>query len=126
MSRDLDALLRDWEFKPGMVQARLVRARSGREVIQVRVDLGMLQIETDGRPDGTRPHGFPTYFDYLRSQAAKADKAPPKPGSLVTARRRFMRAPNQEDAVRGPVAPVRRPRSRLSASTVRPPSTTMA
>ncbi|HEY1375628.1 MAG TPA: UvrB/UvrC motif-containing protein [Gemmataceae bacterium] len=75
MSRDLDALLRDWEFKPGMVQARLVRTRSGREVIQVRVDLGMLQIETDGRPDGARPHGFPTYFDYLRSLAAKAEKA---------------------------------------------------
>ncbi len=76
MSRDLDALLRDWEFKPGIgVQARLVRTRNGREVIQVRVDLGMLQIETEGRPDGTRPHGFPTYFDYLRSLAAKAEKA---------------------------------------------------
>lgn len=75
MSRDFDALLRDWEFKPGMVQARLVRTRSGREVIQVRVDLGMLQIETEGRPDGQTPNGFPTYFDYLKSLAEKADRA---------------------------------------------------
>jgi UvrB/uvrC motif len=75
MSRDFDALLRDWEFKPGMVQARLVRTRTGREVIQVRVDLGMMQIETAGRPDGTQPHGFPTYFDYLQSLAEKAERA---------------------------------------------------
>src|SRR5882757_8442621 len=75
MTRDFDALLGDWEFKPGMVQARLVRTRTGREVIQVRVDLGMLQIETEGRPDGTQPHGFPTYFDYLQSLAAKAEAA---------------------------------------------------
>jgi hypothetical protein len=75
MSRDFDALLRDWEFKPGMVQARLVRTRAGREVIQVRVDLGMLQIETEGRPDGSRPHGFDTYFDYLRNLADEAEAA---------------------------------------------------
>jgi hypothetical protein len=75
MSRDFDALLRDWEFKAGMVQARLVRTRNNREVIQVRVDLGMLQIETEGRPDGTRPHGFETYFDYLQHLAAKAEDA---------------------------------------------------
>src|SRR5438874_6809410 len=75
MSRDFDALLRDWEFKPGMVQARLVRTRNNREVIQVRVDLGMLQIETEGRPDGTRPHGFDTYFDYLQAEAVKAERA---------------------------------------------------
>ncbi len=73
MSRDFDALLGDWEFKPGMVQARRVRVRNGREVIQVRVDLGMLQIETEGRPDGDRPHGFATYFDYLQSLADKAE-----------------------------------------------------
>jgi hypothetical protein len=74
MSRDFDALLNDWEFKPGMVQARIVRTRTGREVIHVRVDLGMLQIETTGRPDGHEPHGFSTYFDYLQAQAARAKK----------------------------------------------------
>jgi hypothetical protein len=75
MSRDFDALLRDWEYKPGMVQARLVKTRHGREVIQVRVDLGMLQMEPEDRPDGASPHGYPTYFDYLKAQAKKADRA---------------------------------------------------
>jgi hypothetical protein len=75
MSRDFDAILGDWEFKPGSVQARRVRVRNGREVIQVRVDLGMLQMELEGRPDGHRPHGFATYFDFLRAKAAKARSA---------------------------------------------------
>src|SRR5947209_2891399 len=73
MSRDFDAILNDWEFKPRIVQARRVRARNGREVIQVRVDLGMLQMEIDGRPDGQRPHGFATYYEYLVSLRDKAE-----------------------------------------------------
>jgi len=71
MSQDIDAALRDWEFKPGEVQARQVEAGDGRPVLQMRMDLGIVQMETEGRPDGTRPHDFPTYFQYITSQAAK-------------------------------------------------------
>lgn len=75
MSQDIDAALEGWDFKPGVVQARLVQARGGRQVIQMRQDIGILQIETTDRPDGTRPHGFATYFDYLRQQARMAKRA---------------------------------------------------
>jgi hypothetical protein len=75
MTQDIDAALQGWEYKPGMVQARLVQARDGRQVIQMRVDLGVLQIETTGRPDGTRPHGCATYFEYLEQQARVAARA---------------------------------------------------
>jgi hypothetical protein len=75
MSQDIDTALEGWEFKPGIVQARLVQAGNSRQVIQMRVDLGILQIETRDRPDGTRPHGCATYFDYLRQQARVADRA---------------------------------------------------
>jgi hypothetical protein len=74
MRQDIDGALQGWEFKPGVVQARMVQAGNGRQVIQLRVDLGLLQIEIAGRPDGNRPHGFPTFFEYLRHQAALADK----------------------------------------------------
>src|SRR5439155_15870244 len=57
-----------------MVQARLVQARGGRQVIQMRVDLGILQIETAAKPDGTKPHGHPTYLSYLQEQARMAQK----------------------------------------------------
>jgi hypothetical protein len=75
MSQDIDAALQGWEYKPGVVQTRLVQTGNGRQVIQLRVDLGLLQIETTDRPDGTRPHGCPTYFDYLRKQARLAERS---------------------------------------------------
>jgi hypothetical protein len=75
MNRDIDALLRDWDFKPGVAQARMIRAHDGREVLQMRVDLGLLQLETDDRPDGTRPHGQPTYFEYLKQVAERAEQS---------------------------------------------------
>lgn len=75
MAQDIDGALRGWEFKPAVVQARLVDADDGRQVLQMRVDLGVLQMELTGRPDGTRPHGAPTYFDYLRHQAAQSRRS---------------------------------------------------
>src|SRR5881227_3461818 len=72
MRRDIDDALGGWPSEPGPgdVVAREVRARDGRTVVQVRVELGVLQMEVGGRPDGTRPHGFATYLDYLRYRAA--------------------------------------------------------
>jgi hypothetical protein len=64
-ARDIDALLANWPYRPGEVNARLVKAGGGREVIQMRVDMGLLQMETQYRPDGERPGGADTYFDYL-------------------------------------------------------------
>ncbi len=63
--RDLGRLLREWEYRPGEVSARLVTAGNGRKVLQMRVDLGILQLETENRPDGTRPEGADTFFDHL-------------------------------------------------------------
>jgi hypothetical protein len=69
--RDIDPLLQKWEFRPGEVNARLVKARDGREVLQMRVDMGVLQMETELRPDGARPHGAETYYDYLVGEAIR-------------------------------------------------------
>jgi hypothetical protein len=83
MRRDIDEALRGWPFEPGSgeVLARVVKAKDGRLVVQVRVELGLLQMEAGGRPDGQRPHGFETYLDYLRTCAApetgKARRAAP-------------------------------------------------
>ena len=63
--RNIDSLLRKWDFRPGEVNARLLKTRSGREVLQMRIDMGVVQMETDLRPDGQRPNGAETYYDYL-------------------------------------------------------------
>lgn len=75
MKQDIDFILQDWVFKPGMAQARLIEAKDGREVIQLRIDLGLLQLETSGRPDGSSPHGHTTYLEYLKEQARLTRKA---------------------------------------------------
>ncbi len=78
MRRDLDDVIQGWPYdpEPGEVLARELRARDGRTVLQIRVELGVLQLEISGRPDGARPHGFATYLDYLRYSAASRGQAP--------------------------------------------------
>jgi hypothetical protein len=66
--QDIDFILSDWPFQPGVIAARIVQAEDGREVLQMRIELGILQMETSGRPDGLRPAGAETYLDYLNSQ----------------------------------------------------------
>jgi hypothetical protein len=68
-NQDIDHLLRHWAFLPGRPVARRISGSDGRELLQMRVDMGVLQLEVDGRPDGERPHGFATYYDFLVSAA---------------------------------------------------------
>ena len=68
MSLDINHILNDWPYEPGQVTARRIRGADGREKIQLRLDLGLLQMEVTGRPDGHRPHGFETMLDYYESQ----------------------------------------------------------
>jgi hypothetical protein len=51
-SLDLTNFLSAFPFEPGRVNARLARGDDGRELLQVRVELGILQMECQGRPDG--------------------------------------------------------------------------
>lgn len=70
---DIDRILQNWPYEPGEISARLVKASDGREVLQMRVEMGVLQLEVSGRPDGQRPGGAETYFDHVRGLAAKSD-----------------------------------------------------
>jgi hypothetical protein len=70
MKRDLhlDRLLKQWKFDPHTLSVRIVKGKDDRDVIQMRVDMGMLQLETTDRPDGEKPHKHPTFLDYLTSR----------------------------------------------------------
>jgi hypothetical protein len=68
-SEHLDDHFRKWPFDPTGISVRLVAGADKRDVIQMRIDLGILQLETTGRPDGSWPHGFETYHDYLIHEA---------------------------------------------------------
>ncbi|MEI8212225.1 MAG: UvrB/UvrC motif-containing protein [Planctomycetota bacterium] len=66
-SKGMDEILRNWEFDPQTLSVRLVKGDDGRDVIQMRVDLGVLQMETKGRPDGQKVNGFATFLDQALS-----------------------------------------------------------
>mgnify|MGYP000128082605 CR=1 FL=1 len=68
MTLDLDELTSGWDCPPGELRARLIVGRDGQEQLQLRVDLGVIQMYPDGRPDGERYRGFPTAREFIEHE----------------------------------------------------------
>jgi hypothetical protein len=64
MSQDISFLVQGWDYDPNEVTVRKITGIDGREKIQMRLDLGILQMETEGRPDGRRPFGRESLLEY--------------------------------------------------------------
>src|SRR5258708_38044515 len=71
MNFDISHLLEQWDYQPGQVVVRKFTGKDGVEKIQLRVDLGLLQMNAEGRPDGKRPLGHPSLFDYYQAKLYK-------------------------------------------------------
>ena len=71
MGNDLRTILDGWEYEPGKISVRKIIGRDGGEKVQTRIDLGVLQIDLDGRPDGQRPNGHECYLDFCEEQATR-------------------------------------------------------
>lgn len=68
MHEDLSPILNNWAAQRGTVCARKLVAEDGKTFIQMRVDLGVLQMHLDGQPDGEQPHGFESMLAFLASR----------------------------------------------------------
>jgi hypothetical protein len=68
---DLSDILRDWPYEAGRVNVRRITGRDGRPKLQVRIDLGVIQMEMEGRPDGRRPEGFASLLDYQKDRLTR-------------------------------------------------------
>lgn len=75
MGKDIRRILEGWDFSVGSPLVRRIIGDDGREKIQRRIELGVLQFAVEGRPDGERPHGFPSLLDYYKRQAGKKEGA---------------------------------------------------
>lgn len=64
MSLDISHILSQWPYKSGEMTVRRIVGADGRDKIQLRLDLGLLQMESSGRPDGQRPHGHDSLLAY--------------------------------------------------------------
>lgn len=58
-------MLKGWDYEPGTINVRKVTGLDGSPKLQMRLDLGLLQMEMTGRPDGRRPHGCESVLDYI-------------------------------------------------------------
>lgn len=82
MSLDLTSILDGWPYEPGHLNVRLIEGDDGEPRVQIRLDLGILQMRTEGRPDGHQPDGFDTLLEAVEAQmdgqyAAEAANPPP-------------------------------------------------
>lgn len=68
----IDDILQGWKYEADEVSVRIVPGLDKRDVMQMRVDMGVLQLEITGRPDGQRPDGYETYLDLLLAEALHA------------------------------------------------------
>ena len=75
MNFDISHILEQWDYEPGQVVVRKFKGKDGREIIQLRVDLGLLQMNATGRPDGKRPFGQQSLLDHYISKLEKYRKA---------------------------------------------------
>jgi hypothetical protein len=69
MSEDIARILAEWEYEPDRITARIIPGDDGRDKVQLRLDLGLLQMELDGRPDGARPYGHGSLLEYHEAMA---------------------------------------------------------
>lgn len=67
MDSDISRILRSWEYQPDSLIIRKITGDDGREKIQIRINLGILQMETDFRPDGKTPHSAKSLLEYYTS-----------------------------------------------------------
>jgi len=70
LNKDIAPVLRGWDYEPGTINVRRISGTDGAPKLQMRLDLGLLQMELSGRPDGERPHGFESLLEYFESLLA--------------------------------------------------------
>ena len=71
MNFDISNLLENWDYQPGQIIVRKFTGRDGQAKIQLRVDLGLLQMNVHGRPDGKKPMGHASLFEYHETRLKK-------------------------------------------------------
>jgi hypothetical protein len=72
VSKDISRILAGWEHEPEQLSVRIITGDDGRDKIQMRLDLGLLQMELDGRPDGQRPEGRESWLEFYEEQQAQS------------------------------------------------------
>ena len=71
MDFDISRYLDEWEYQPGKVAVRRFKTKGGKAKLQLRVDLGILQMNAEGRPDGKKPFGYTSLLEHHQARLYK-------------------------------------------------------
>ena len=80
---DLTQLLRSWPHQPGRINARRIVGQDGRPKLQIRIDLGVLQMEFEGRPDGQRFEGFDSLLSFQQDRLERYTRQNDSPAGFI-------------------------------------------
>jgi len=74
MSDDIGRILGAWDYEAGELRVRTIDGQEGERQIQIRIDLGIMQLTWSGRPDGTRPHECKSLLDHYQRTRVKWER----------------------------------------------------
>lgn len=76
MSEDIGHILKGWRYIPEEdLTVRIVRGDDNRPKIQMRIDMGVMQMEIDGHPAGEHPEGEESWFDYYERRRREYEES---------------------------------------------------
>jgi len=78
VAKDISNTLEGWEYDPDQISVRIVAGDDGRDKIQLRLDLGLLQMEFDGRPDGKKVGNSGSWLEFYQRQQRQHDTEEPE------------------------------------------------
>lgn len=71
---DLQRSLKDWPYHADRISVRKIRTEDGEIKIQQRVEMGIVQMEAQGRPDGQRPFGCDSLLRHHQKQLGEYEQ----------------------------------------------------
>lgn len=67
-TNDITEILKEWPYEQGRLNVRIIEHEDGRELIQLRIELGMIQMEINGRPDGIPQEGYSSLLEFFEER----------------------------------------------------------
>jgi len=75
MSEDIGHILKNWKYNSDEdIIVRLVDGDDGTKKIQMRIDMGLIQMEIDGHPAGENAEGFESWLEYYENSRESYEK----------------------------------------------------
>ncbi|MBT4482768.1 MAG: hypothetical protein HOC71_03720 [Candidatus Latescibacteria bacterium] len=73
MTEDIEHILKSWAYDPGEdLVVRIIDGKDGQK-LQMRIDMGIIQMALDGNPTGEGPENFETWFEYYQHQQKQVE-----------------------------------------------------